>query len=91
VLTRPDGERYCGHWRNGHEHHYGELTLANGEKYNGYWRNGKKHCYGIRTTPDGRAFRQRWEYGRLIKQTEVTNGEIIEKVLAALKSYKFKS
>jgi len=40
IMTRPDGTRYEGYWKNGEYHGHGVLTKPDGRRYEQYYEDG---------------------------------------------------
>ena len=46
VCRLPNGDQYCGEWRDDVQHGPGTCTYAQGGKYRGQWHNGLRHGQG---------------------------------------------
>ncbi len=58
YMTRSDGEKYVGEWKDGKYHGQGTCTWPDGKKYVGEWKDGKYHGQGT-WTPD-MALSEKW-------------------------------
>jgi hypothetical protein len=60
VLTKPDGAKYEGDWKQSMQSGNGRLEWPDGSWYDGQWKAGKPHGQGQYRRPDGKLFMGEW-------------------------------
>jgi hypothetical protein len=63
VLTKVDGAKYAGTWKDSMQSGTGRLDWPDGSWYEGQWRAGKPHGHGQYRRPDGKIFIGEWVDG----------------------------
>jgi hypothetical protein len=56
VLSWPDGQRYEGAFKAGHQEGHGVLTFLSGHRYVGEFSKGKRHGRGVQTSKAGHRY-----------------------------------
>jgi hypothetical protein len=60
VLSRSDGSKYDGDWKESNQHGNGRFEAPDGSWYEGQWKMGKPHGQGQYRRPDGKIFIGVW-------------------------------
>ena len=61
TVTRTDGNKYVGEFKDGKLNGQGTYTYPNGDKYVGEWNDNKRHGQGIYTVANGNKYVGEWK------------------------------
>jgi hypothetical protein len=72
-MSKPDGRRYEGNFKNNKKDGKGEFTWPNGSKYIGEWNNNVQNGQGKYIKEYGIIAEGIWDYGKLMANQRKRN------------------